>query len=152
MSAMRLVLLILAAATLQGCGQQENFDNAEQSVTLFHDRLNRGVYEEIWELTAPNFRDGQVRDNARAIFSAMHSRLGMVLESQNIGTSYYTSGDDGATATLVYQTTFERGSGTEVFTFIIESGTSMLWGYNINSDDFTGEDVSDYQRMAESGT
>lgn len=151
MSAMRFVLLFLAAATLQGCAQQENFDNAEQSVTLFHDRLNRGVYDEIWELTAPNFRDGQVRDNARAIFSAMHSRLGMVLESQSINTGSYVAIGQGETITLVYHTTFERGSGTEVFTFTVESGALKLWSYNINSDDFTGEDVSDYQRMAESG-
>ncbi|MCH8863392.1 MAG: hypothetical protein IID51_12920 [Proteobacteria bacterium] len=150
MSAMRIALLFLAGITLQGCQQPENFDDAEQSVSLFHDRLNLALYEEIWELTAPGFGEAQVREDARAVFSAMHSRLGLVLDSEIIDASFYTSSEEGAMVTLVYRTTFERGSGTEIFTFATESGASLLLNYNISSRDFSGEDVSDYQRLAES--
>lgn len=152
MSAMRILVFFLAAVTLQGCLQAENFDDAEQSVTLFHDRLNRGVYEEIWELTAPVFRDAQVRQDAREIFSAMHSRLGVVLTSEKIEASFYASSNEGSTVTLVYHTVFERGSATETFVFMVDSGKPLIWNYNINSDAFTGGDPASHQRLAESAT
>lgn len=150
MSAMRIVLLFLAGMTLQGCAQPENFDDAEQSVALFHERLNSESYEEIWELTASAFDDGQVRDDARALFSAMHSRLGPALQSEEVDASFYASIEEGATVTLVYRTTFERGAATETFVFTVGSGKPLIWNYNISSRDFSGKDVSDYQRLAES--
>ena len=113
MSAMRILLIGLITGTLQGCLLPENFDDAEQSVAVFHDRLNQGEYDDIWDLTAPAFDDREVRAEARALFSAMHSRLGPVVESEEIDASFFASDDTGETVTLVYRTTFERGSATE---------------------------------------
>lgn len=150
MSAMRVCILFLAAATLQGCAQSEDFDDAEQSVTMFHDRMNRGLYEEIWELTAPVFGDRQSRDEIRTVFSVMHSHLGKVLESEQIDASSYSSSTEGTTVTLAYHTTFERGSGTETFIFMVDSGAPLMVNYNINSEELIGIDFTDYQKLAES--
>ncbi len=151
MSAMRVLILFLAAASLQGCLLPENFDDAEQSVALFHERLNSESYEQIWELTAPAFDDGQIRDDARALFSAIHARLGPALESEEVDASFYASSEEGSTVTLVYRTTFERGAATETFVFTVDSGKPLIWNYNINSENFTGQDVSDHLRLADSG-
>jgi hypothetical protein len=147
---MRILVFILAAVTLKGCAMAEDFGDAEQSVAVFHDRLNREVYEEIWELTAPAFREAEVRDDARALFSAMHSRLGAALASEKIDASFYASSNEGATVTLVYRTTFERGSATETFVFMVDSGKPLLWNYNISSDAFPGSRRAEHQRLAES--
>jgi len=37
--------------------------------------------------------------------------------------------------TITYKTEFEKGSGTETFTYAISSGTALLLGYRINSND-----------------
>ena len=148
----RILAIFMAAASLQGCLLPENFGDAEQSVILFHERLNSESYEKIFELTAPAFQDQQVRDEALVLFSAMHSRLGPALESEEIDASFYASGDGGETVTLVYQTTFEHGSATETFVFSVETGKPLIWNYNISSETFTGADVSDHQRLAENAT
>ncbi len=149
MSAMRILAIIMAAVTLQGCFVAKDFDDAEQSVVIFHDSLNRGVYEEIWELTSPAFREAQVREDARTLFSAMHSQLGAVVKSEEIDASFYASSSEGETVTLVYHTTFEHGSATETFVFMVESGKPLIWNYNINSDAFTAGDTPEPQRLAE---
>lgn len=152
MSAMRVLLFGFIAVSLQGCLLPENIGDAEQSVSVFHERLNRADYDEIWELTAPEFSEQEMRDDARALFAAMHNRLGPVLESQEIDASFYRYADAGETVTLVYHTTFERGQATETFVFTLGSGKPLIWNYNINSRTFVDSDISDYQRVAESAT
>lgn len=152
MSAMRILLISLLGMTLQGCLLPEDFSDAEQSVDTFHDHLNRGEYEDIWALTAPAFRDRQVREEARTLFAAMHSRLGPILESEEIDASFFASDDTGETVTLVYRTTFERGTATETFVFTVSSGKPLIWNYNINSPSFSNADVSDHKRLAENAT
>lgn len=152
MSAIRLLLFGFIAVTLQGCLLPENIDDAEQSVVVFHERLNEADYDQIWTLTAPAFSNQEMRDEARALFAAMHSHLGPVLESEEIDASFYRYADAGETVTLVYHTTFERGQATETFVFTVGSGKPLIWNYNINSRTFSGADVSDDQRVAESAT
>ncbi len=148
MSAMRNLVLCLLAVGLNGCLLVEDFDDAEQSVAAFHEYLNREAYDKIWDMTAPAFREPQVRADARALFSAMHDRLGPALESEQIDASAYASANEGATVTLVYHTTFERGRATETFVFAMESGKPLIWNYNISSDAFA---EGNPKRLADSG-
>jgi opacity protein-like surface antigen len=128
-------LLIVAAATvlLAGCSAGKDAAAAEQAVTHFHQQLDAGQFDAIYDASAPELKAVTPKAAFLRLLDAIHRKLGAVkgATSQGWGVNY---GTGGGTVTLNYQTQFARGSGTEQFVYRTGSAPTLL-GYHINSTD-----------------
>lgn len=107
---------------------------AEPKVAVFHERLNAGQYGEIYSEASEEFRSVAPQEKVLALFSAIDNKLGKV-KSSSIKTWNVNTFNFVTTVVLVVDTQFERGVGTETFTFRVSGDKATLLGYYINSLD-----------------
>jgi hypothetical protein len=135
MKRIQTAFLILLGVILAGCGGfTKGKPAAEKELAHFHDQYNEGKFEEIWKGADPAFRAAAAREKYDALMKAMQSKLGKVSATENQGWNVRTFN----LKTQVFmkqQTTFEKGQGTESFTFAIDGTNAVLVGYNIQSLD-----------------
>jgi len=131
----RYLLPILAAATLAGCGLKETYKVTGAEAAKFHAEMDAGQYEKIWAEAAPDFRKSGDKQSFLALMEAIGKKLGKVKETKQTGWNVNTN--NGVTsATMTYDTTFERGKGTETFVYVwVKDDKLRLLGYNIKSTD-----------------
>jgi hypothetical protein len=130
-----LVLLALAIAGLSGCtGMLKGKQAGENAIAEFHKLYNEGKLVEIYAATTADFKKATTEKQLVDLLAAIQRKLGKVKESTNAGFNVNTFN---LTTRIVLnqQTTFEQGSGTEVFTFEMNGDNAVLLGYNINSND-----------------
>ena len=125
---------IAAVAMLAGCGLKEQFKDADRDVARFHAALDAGNYDGIWGMTGPTFRAATKRAEFQKVLEAVHRKLGKVRNSKQTGWNA-NAGTSGRTLVVTMATTFERGSGTETFTYAKDADQLMLAGYNIQSEE-----------------
>jgi hypothetical protein len=115
-----------------GSGILQGRSLSKEAVRVFHDDLNNGRYEQIWENGDVGFRGKGTQQELTAFFQAVHRKLGDAGASdlRNISVNATPTG---TFITTVYQTTFAKGSATETFTWLKSSGHLKLYGYNIQS-------------------
>jgi hypothetical protein len=107
---------------------------AEAAIIRFHQQMNEGRFEEIWNEAHEKFRGASSKEKYLEFMSAIERKLGKVQSSKNAGWKVNTV--NFTTVVLMNQsTTFEKGSGTETFTFEMEGEKALLVGYNIQSMD-----------------
>jgi hypothetical protein len=127
--------LIVGAATalLAGCSAGKDEAAAEQAVTHFHQLLDAGQSEAIYDAATPEMKANAPKADFIRFLDAVHRKLGVVKEAkqQGWGVNYNTGG---GTVTLSYQTRFANGSGTEQFVYRTGAAPALL-GYRINSTD-----------------
>lgn len=135
----RSVITLLAALTLlsglSGCSAPEQIEESERLVIMFHNRMDREAYEEVWQLTSTDFQQTNVKIATLDFFRAVRGKLGIARESVLAGATYEANAGELPTITLTYQTEFEHGYGEETFVFTVDRGRTELWGYHINSND-----------------
>lgn len=129
--AVSLYLVLLAA----GCG---NFVKgkaaAENSMARFHQQYSDGKLDDIWQEAHAKFRSASTKEKYDAFMGAVLRKLGKVKSTSNAGWRV-NSHNLTTTVLMTQQTVFERGEGTESFTFEMEGGKAVLVGYNIQSMD-----------------
>src|SRR3954471_18556531 len=103
-------ILLLAA-----CGAQQAISDAGAEVARFHDQLDNADYETIWRTSGPQIQSGSKVDFVKFL-TAVHTGLGHARESKSIGWNVNTD-TSGSYVTVTEQTTFEKGSARETFTF-----------------------------------
>jgi hypothetical protein len=69
-----------------------------------------------------------------AFLQAVHRKLGQVKESHLLGRNDNWTSGVGTLVTLVYDTKFAGGIGTEQFVWRIRDGRPLLFGYHLNSN------------------
>jgi hypothetical protein len=128
-------LIIGLLLYLSGCGGlTKGKAAAEAAIILFHQQMNDGLYEEIWNQAHEKFRGASSKEKFVEFMSAIERKLGKVQSSKNIGWKVNTF--NFTTTVLMNQnTTFEKGSGIETFTFEMKGENALLVGYNIQSMD-----------------
>ncbi len=127
--------LIVGAATglLAGCSAGKDEAAAEQAVTHFHQLLDAGQYESIYDASTPEMKASAPKPSFVRFLDAVHRKLGAVKQAKQVGWGVnYNTG--GGTVTLNYETQFANGSGTEQFVYRTGSAPALL-GYHINSTD-----------------
>ena len=118
------------------CGSPtKNIELAKDSVGMFHAQLDTEQYSAIYAATDQKFKAASTEADFDKLLKAVHNKLGTVQSSnlRNTGVAWYAG--QGATVTLVYDTTFSQGSGTEQFLWHIKDNQATLYGYHINSND-----------------
>jgi hypothetical protein len=110
-------------------------DDAEKAVSVFHQRLDAGQYEEIYADLADEFKNVSTKEETLELFEAVTRKLGKTrsttLQSWNAQTTL-----GGNFISLVYETEFEQGKGVENFTFIMKGKEAKIAGYHVNSKAF----------------
>ncbi len=136
-----LVILALAFIALIGlyeCGRgmmglvKEGIGPSREAVNQFHAHLNRGEYADILAQGTDEFRKSASDAELTSFFDAIHRKLGDFLTASS--PSYFVQATtNGTFITLTYESTFQRGKGTEKFVWKMESGKVRLMNYNIGS-------------------
>jgi hypothetical protein len=129
-------ILSFAPLVLSSCQSvAANTALAKDAVTQFHAQLDAEEYASLYAAADPKLHQAATEADFTRLLQAVHHKLGTVRQS-NLRTwnaSWYAG--SGTTVTLVYDTTFSAGSGTEQFTWHIGGNRATLYGYHINSTD-----------------
>jgi hypothetical protein len=127
---------ISACILISSCGSSsKSLELAKQNVEQFHSQLDTAQYAAIYASCDEKFHAVTSEFDFAKLLEAVHRKLGFVRQSnvRNTGFSWYAG--QGAVVTLVYDTTFTEGSGTEKFVWHIKDDTATLYSYNIRSND-----------------
>jgi hypothetical protein len=131
-----LPFLVITSGLLLSCGSStKSIQLAKDSVGLFHSRLDTQQYPSIYAAADEKFHNAVTEADFAKLLGAIHNKLGTVRESNWRNTSIGWFAGQGATVTLVYETKFSDGSGTERFVWHIKNNQATLYNYNINSND-----------------
>lgn len=128
------VSLALSVALLaSGCGgMAKGKKAADKSLTDFHALYNDGKLADIYSAGDSKFKNVTTERQFLDLMQAVQRKLGKVTQSVNAGFNV-SSFNFTTRVVLTQNTTFEQGSGTEVFTFEMSGDKAVLLGYNINS-------------------
>ena len=128
------VSILLALTVLSACASGKNVQNATKSVEQFHSQLNTEQYQGIYAAADDGLHKATNETDFVAFLQAVHKKLGNVQTSQRTNFQVGVSTGQGTVVTLVYDTTFEQGSGTEQFLWHMRDNQPALLGYHINSN------------------
>jgi hypothetical protein len=135
MKTLSLLLVFTLALITGGCGGMlKGKAAAEKSVAEFHTLYNDGKLSEIYAAGHPKFKSVTTSKQFLDLTGAVQRKLGKVKQTTNAGFNL-RSYNFTTTVVLTQNTTFEQGTGTEVFTFQMEGDKAVLIGYHINSND-----------------
>ena len=128
---MRAPGVVCLALALASCGAVSDMDAAETQVAAFHRAYDAGKFGPMWDRSASTMQQITPKPQFLVLMDTLRQRLGKVKSSQRTGFNVnYAPG--ASQVTLVYQTTFANGQGTE--TFIYDTGKPpRLLGWNVVS-------------------
>jgi hypothetical protein len=127
-------LLLTVALFTSGCGMFKGKKAAEAGVADFHALYNDGKLTEIYSAGHAKFKKATTEEQFLEFLGAVQRKLGKVTQTKEVSFNL-SSFNLTTTVVLSQNTTFEQGTGTEVFTFEMVGDKAVLVGYNINSKD-----------------
>jgi hypothetical protein len=129
-----LVLLLLGCALLgaSACGVSSSRRQAAAAIDTFHNQLNAGDFDAIWDGADDQFRQTLSRQSYDKFVTAVHRKLGRALRTSNQNWAL-RSLNLNTSIVLVQHTEFEYGKGTETFTFSVRNDRVRLVDYHIES-------------------
>jgi hypothetical protein len=128
------LLLLLALVCFGGCGFTKDKPAAEAAIAKFHEIYNQGKLDDIWNSADPQFRTASTKQKYDEFLGAVQRKLGKATSTSNKGWNINTF-NSRTTVSMVQQTAFEKGQGTESFVFSVSGTNALLLGYNIQSMD-----------------
>lgn len=135
MKTILLFVVLTIAAVAIGCGGMfKGKAAAEQGVADYHKLYNDSSLSEIYSASHSTFKGTTTEPQFLEFAGAVRRKLGKVTGTANAGFNIRTFNLT-TSVVLNQNTTFEQGTGTEVFTFQMDGEKAVLVGYNINSKD-----------------
>ena len=130
-----LLILPCLALCLLGCSASEDMSKAEAAVVHFHQQLDAGQYQAIYQSAAEEFKDSGDQARLVGFLEGVHGKLGRYKSGRRVNwrINYGTAGE---MVTLDYHTEFENGQADEDFVFRIDGDTPLLVGYHVASNAF----------------
>lgn len=101
----------------------------------FHKRLNSEQYHEIYTQADRQFRESASEEEITSFLRGVHEKLGNAGDA-NRKNIMVKATPGGTYATVIYETKFTSGSGTETYVWRLDGERLLLVGYNIQSRDF----------------
>ena len=127
----------LLTAVVTACTGIAAKGTGEAAVTRFHQQLDSGSFDAIYDETDSLFQGASTREQFAAVLRAVHSKLGNVAGANE--TEFFTREEvgtnPGSYISLTFETAFASGKGTEKFNYRVDGGKVRLVGYNINSNE-----------------
>lgn len=131
----RIALAAFFAALLSACNPMAQLEQSEAKIEKWHDTYNQGDARTLYGLTSQEFRDVTTLEQMNELVALVTDKMGKVSASERTGFNINT--DNGVTSTVVtMKTTFEKGEGTETFTFQGSGDDTRLVGWNVDSPNF----------------
>jgi hypothetical protein len=96
--------------------------------------LNSEQYEAIYAAADEGLHKAATEEEFVALLQAVHRKLGKVQTARRNNFQVGVSTGQGTIVTLVYNTTFVQGSGTEQFLWHMRDNQPVLLGYHISSN------------------
>ena len=126
-------LILVLAIVVAGCSMSGDAKLAEQAVTKFHESLDAGQFDAIYEDSAKDLKDVATKGDFAALLEAVHQKLGATKSASETGfnMNYNTSGKF---VTLTYSTIYAEGEASERFVYRVHDDRALLVGYHINSN------------------
>ena len=110
----------------------DNLGQTEREISNFHQSLDAGQFEDIYNKAGDGFKTGTPKAETLAFLAAVHRKLGNVKEIKR-GTWNVTHDTSGHFVSVQYETEFTEGKGTENFVYTISGSQVYLYSYNVNS-------------------
>jgi len=134
---MNVTMLAVLALPLVACtGLIQGKDAAEDAIGVFHERFNAEKFDAIYASASEAFRRDTPKNEFRVRLRAVRGSLGSVTDSDTanwqLSTRNFTT-----RVRVMARTTFDHGSATETFTYIMDDGRARLRAYDIE----TGEPI-----------
>jgi len=121
---------------LCSCGSSaKSLQLAEQNVEQFHSELDSEQYAAVYAASDEKFHQATSESDFVKLLDAIHRKLGNVQQAKLHTTGVAWFAGQGATVTLVYQTKFAEGTGTEQFVWHVKDDGATLYSYRINSNE-----------------
>ena len=131
----KLIISLLLCLGLSACSDTINGKSiAEPQIAVFHSQLDAQQYDSIYDSASDEFKNAASREKMSQLLSAINKKLGTVKSSKIVNWRVNTFNMK-TNVILVSETEFEKGTGTETFTFRVSGSNANLMGYNINSLD-----------------
>jgi hypothetical protein len=129
---MRKLILALAFA-LSACSVAKDAQLAEEAVPKFHEQLDAGQFQDIYEQSGEDLKQAANRQEFIALLDAVHRKLGNTQSATKRGwaVNYVTSG---TFVTLNYLTAYAEGEAHEQFVYRLDGQQALLVGYLVNSN------------------
>jgi hypothetical protein len=129
---MQKFLLALLALVMAGCSMSADTKIAQDAVVTFHEMLDAGQFEAIYDASATELKNIAPKEKFVALLQAVHKKLGNTRASDMKGwnVNYNTSG---SYATLTYQTFYTDDQANEQFVFRLLDKKALLAGYHVES-------------------
>jgi hypothetical protein len=127
-------IVVIAALTVS-CSFAKDEEQGKRAVEKFHQQLNAGQYQEIYQQGDDKFKEAVTEADFTPILEAVRRKLGTVQKATFVGGNV-NSGTMGTVATLQYEVEFSEGKGTEKFSFLVSGEEAKLLRYDVNSPAF----------------
>ncbi|HEY1604734.1 MAG TPA: hypothetical protein VGF77_03980 [Allosphingosinicella sp.] len=82
---MRRFLIVGAAALLAGCSAMKDEAAAGQAAAHFHQLLDAGRYDAIYDASTPELKASSPKPNFIRFLDAVHRKLGAVKDAKQVG-------------------------------------------------------------------
>ena len=126
-------LVAMSSLGLAACSPTADLVQTDGAVAGFHNALNAGRFDPIYDGAAQDLKAAATRDKLNGLLTAVHRKLGAFKSGSRVGwNDNVTTG--GHYVTVNYAANYERGHANEEFVFRISDGKAALAGYHVNSD------------------
>jgi hypothetical protein len=130
---MRRIGLLFFTLALAGCSPAKDGTNVAAQITAFHQKLDQGQSEAIYESAGPEFQSAKPKADLIRFLDAIHRKLGPLKSTQQQGWQDNVNGA-GHIYVANYASVYAAGPATETFTYRLGQGAPVLVGYHINAD------------------
>lgn len=147
----KLTLAVMSALSLSACNPAANLEEASNQIDRYQHHFSSEEVDDMYDMTSAEFRRAASREDFDEFAKVITERLGPIETSERIAFNLNTT--PAGTATVVtMQTQFEKGEGTEVYTFIGSGAEMRVQGWTVNSDRLmlNAEDLEVIKRAEES--
>ena len=132
------IKLLLCVACLfflaSSCSMVKDSKTAEPAVERFHAQFNAKEFAAIYQDAGAEMKSVATEKELTDLLDAVYRKLGTYQRSEPVSW-HVDTGPLTSMVTLVYNTDFSDGKGTEQFNISVKGNTAKLEGYHINSND-----------------
>ena len=125
-------LVVVASVAGSSCSYRRAYNAAEAATASFHECLNEGLLQQIYDRADQQLRAGTTESDFVALLAAVHRKLGRHLTTR-IQSSHVHGLGRVVTVALRCSSDFEEGDAQEEFVWLVEGTSCRLASYNISS-------------------